>query len=193
MLRRVYSWAIHWAATPYSALALGLIAAVESSVFPIPPDVLLIAMTLAKPKAWFRYALIATICSVAGGLIGYLLGWYLWQNLSPFFYGHVFSEAAFLKVQDIYNRFDFWAVFVSGFTPIPYKVFTILAGVCGIRLDVFLLASLLGRGGRFFLVAAILGHFGNHARAFIEKYFDLLSYLFVILLIAGFFLIKLLR
>jgi membrane protein YqaA with SNARE-associated domain len=189
-MKQLYSWVVHWANTPYGMLALFLMAFAESSFFPIPPDVLLIALVILRPVAWWRFALVCTIASVLGGYFGYWIGSSVWETAKGVFFSHVFSEAAFLKVQSLYQQYDFWAVFAAAFTPIPYKVFTIAAGVFELKLIPFGIASLIGRGGRFFLVAGILSLFGPRVKPLIEKYFNVLSIVFLILLIGGFVLIK---
>lgn len=189
-LRKLYDWVLHWAKTPAAPKALFLIAFVESSVFPVPPDVLLIAMVISVREKWLRYAFICLAGSVLGGLFGYFIGWGVWEVAHPFFFKYVFSEAAFEKVRGLYARYDFWVVFTAAFTPIPYKVFTIAAGVCRINLAAFLLASILGRAGRFFLVGGLLRIFGERIRTFIDKYFNGLTVVFMILLVGGFLLVK---
>jgi len=190
MLRRLYDWVLHWAETPFGLAALILLAVAESSFFPVPPDVLLIAMVLATPSRWFFYALVCTLASVSGGLLGYAIGWLAWQAVDQFFLTHIFDQALFDKVKDLYQTHAFWAVFTSGLTPIPYKVFTITAGVCKVNVPIFLAASFLGRAGRFFVVAGVVGLIGKPARVFVEKYFNILSVVFVLLLIGGFVLLK---
>ncbi len=189
-LRKLYDWVLHWAQTPAAEKALFSIAFIESSVFPIPPDVLLIAMVLSTREKWLRYASICLAGSVLGGLFGYFLGWGVWQVVHPFFFQYVFSEATFEKVRGLYARYDFWVVFTAAFTPIPYKVFTIAGGVCRINLTAFIAASLLGRAGRFFFVSGLLRIFGERVHAFIDKYFNWLTYLFLAALIGGFLAIK---
>lgn len=190
MFKKIYEWTLRWAQTPYALLALFVFAFVESSFFPVPPDLILIAIILSHPKNWFKAAFICLIGSVLGGMFGYFIGFKVWQVVNPFFFKYVFSESLFLKVKTLYNQYDFWAVFIAGFTPIPYKVFTIAAGVCQINFGVFILASALSRGARFFLVAGLLRIFGEKVKLFIEKYFNILSIIFVLLLIGGFWAIK---
>ncbi len=189
-IRALYDWVLHWAETPYGTPALGTLAFAESSFFPIPPDVLLIALALGKPRRSFWYALIAAICSIVGGVAGYAIGAGLWGLVQEFFFSYVFSEQVFRKVSDIYNTWAFWAVFTAGFTPIPYKVFTIAAGVCSINLPMFILASAISRSARFFLVAALIFFFGPPIKKFIDKYFNILVIVFTVLLIGGFVFIK---
>ena len=190
MLRKLYDWVLNLAEKPHALLALFVIAFVESSVFPIPPDVLLIAMVIANKKNWLKCLSVCLTGSVLGGAFGYFIGFSFWQAVGPWFLEHVFSEAIFHKVQELYTQHDFWIVFTAGFTPIPYKVFTITAGVAEINVFTFMLASLFGRGGRFFLVALLLHHYGPPIKAFIEKYFGYVTIAFTVLVIAGFWAIK---
>lgn len=190
MLRRLYDWVLEQSRSKYAEWALFWLAFAESSFFPIPPDVLLITMVLAEKQKWVRYFVICLFGSVLGGAAGYFIGLGFWGATSPFFLEHVFSEEAFRRVQGLYMRYDFWIVFAAGFTPIPYKVFTITAGVAAIDFPQFVLASIFGRGGRFILVAYLLHKFGAPVRGFIEKYLNYLTIVFTILLIGGFWLVK---
>lgn len=186
MLRRLYDWTMGLAAHRRAGWALAGISFAESSVFPIPPDVLLIPMVLAKrAKAWF-YAALCTIASVLGGLAGWLIGALLFETvgmpiLQVYGYTQQFSEFA-----ERYNEYGAWIVFIAGVTPFPYKVITIASGATGLSVGVFLIASVLARGMRFFMVAALLWWFGPPIRAFIEKRLGLLFTVFVVLLIGGF-------
>lgn len=192
IVRRLYDWVLSWAETPYGAPALGLLAFAEASFFPVPPDVLLIALCLAIPTKAYRFALVAALGSVAGGMVGYAIGWGAWDALSTYFYQYVpgFSPAGFEQVKSLFEQYDFWTVFAAGFTPIPYKIFTIAAGAFQINFPVFVVASLVSRGLRFFLVAALFYFLGRPARVLIEKYFNLLTILFLILIIGVLLLIK---
>jgi len=190
MLRRLYDWVLHWADTPYGAWALFLLAFCESSFFPIPPDILLIALAVAAPGKSIRYALVCSAGSVLGGCFGYLIGWRFMETIGNriiLFYD--FGDK-FEYIKDLYQSYDAWAVAVAGFTPIPYKVFTISAGAFHINFPVFLLASLLSRSARFFLVGGLIYKFGPRIQSFIEKYFNMLAVAFTVLLIAGFIVIK---
>ncbi|MDP2654249.1 MAG: YqaA family protein [Candidatus Omnitrophota bacterium] len=188
--RRLYNWVIHWASTPYAVPALFIVAFVESSIFPIPPDVLLMAMALGRPAQAFFYAFICSLGSVIGGLLGYVIGYFLWEAARSFFIPNVFSQELFDLVQKKYELYSFWVVFIAAFTPIPYKIFTIAGGVCHINLGGFILASAIGRSARFFIVATILYFLGEKAKRFIEKHFEWLTLAFGILLAGGFVLIK---
>jgi len=186
MLKRLYHWVLHWAETPYGAWALFLLAFSESSFFPIPPDVLLIALAVALPVKSLRYALICSVGSVLGGCFGYLIGWQFMAGV-----GHQIIEFYGLAdqvdyIRTLYNTYDAWAIGIAGFTPIPYKVFTITAGLFEINFPVFLLASSLSRSARFFLVAGLIYLYGPGIQRFIEKYFDILAIGFTILLVGGF-------
>lgn len=193
-VRRLYDWTLAWAETPYGFLALCLLSFIEAIFFPIPPDVLLIALVLGAREQWFKFALGCMTASVLGGLVGYSLGAYSWESLAPLFYHYIpgFTQAKFEHIRTLYEQYDFWVVFTAGFTPIPFKVITVSSGVCSINLPVFIIASALSRGARFFLVAWLLKRYGEPIREFIEKRFNLLTLIFTVLLIGGFALIKLL-
>ncbi|MDD5723990.1 MAG: DedA family protein [Syntrophales bacterium] len=190
MLRRLYDWVLNWAETPYGSWALFLLAMAESSFFPIPPDVLLIALAISIPARSFRYALICSVGSLLGGVIGYMIG-YQFMDLVGLrivdFYGFTQQYAA---VGDLYNRYNAWAVGIAGFTPIPYKIFTISAGAFKINFIVFFIASAISRAARFFLVGGLIYKFGPEIKLFIDRYFNILAFVFVVLLIGGFMLIK---
>ncbi len=189
-IRRLYDWVLHWAETPYAVPALFLLSFAESSFFPVPPDVLLITLSLAVPRKAFHYAVICTTGSIAGGMVGYLIGYHLMDLIGiPIlnFYGAV---EKYEYIQSLYIKYDAWAVGIAGFTPIPYKVFTIAAGAFKIDFLVFVLASIAGRAGRFFLVSGFIYFFGPSIKNFIDRYFNLLTFLFFALLILGFLLIK---
>ena len=192
LLKKLYDWVLHWADTPYGPLALFLLALAESSFFPIPPDALLIALCLGAIKKSWRFALYTSVASVVGGMIGYSIGFGIWPAVDSFFFKYVpgFSETLFQQVMANYNEYGFWYVFLAGFTPIPYKVFTIASGVFKLNFFLFLLASTVSRSLRFFAVAALFRKFGPGIKGFIDKYFNLLAILFFILLFGGFLVIK---
>ncbi|MDP8214793.1 MAG: YqaA family protein [Candidatus Euphemobacter frigidus] len=199
ILRNLYDWVLHWANTPYGPLALFVLAFSESSFFPIPPDVLLIALILGNPRKAFRFALICSIASIVGGSFGYFIGYHLWWSspgvysaLAEFFFNHIpgFTQLLFDTVRQKYELYSFWIVFTAGFTPIPYKVITISAGAFNINFPLFLIASTISRTARFFLVSVLLWKFGPPIKVFIDKYFNLLSIAFVVLLVLGFVVIK---
>ncbi|OGU09464.1 MAG: hypothetical protein A2W29_11380 [Gemmatimonadetes bacterium RBG_16_66_8] len=170
--------------------ALAVLAFAESSFFPVPPDVLLIALCLGAPARSFTLAVVCTAASVAGGIGGYAIGWLVWEQVSDFFFAYVFSRPLFERVAGLYQQNAFWAVFTAGLTPIPYKVFTVSAGVFRIDFGEFLLASALGRSARFFLVGGLIRFFGPPIKSFIDRYFNLLSIAFLVLLLGGFLVIK---
>lgn len=193
-VRRLYDWVLHWGETPYGPVALAILAFAEASFFPIPPDPLLMALCLGAITSSLRFAAISTVASVLGGILGYVLGAGAWHLLSDFFFAYVpgVTPEAFQGVQDLYTRYDFWAVFLAGLTPIPYKVFTLSAGVFAVNFPIFLLASVLSRGLRFFLVAGLIHRFGAPISDFIDRYFNLLTWIFGVLVILGFLVIELL-
>ena len=192
LFRKLYDWVLHWADTPYGPLALFILAFAESSFFPIPPDVLLIALCLGAVKKSFRFALYTSVASILGGMLGYLIGFALWGAVDNFFFTYIpgFTEEFFQKVMTNFNTYGFWYVFSAGFTPIPYKVFTIASGVFQLKFVLFVIASALSRSLRFFLVAALFWKFGPGIKKFIDKYFNLLAILFFVLIVAGFLIIK---
>ncbi|MFQ6111886.1 MAG: YqaA family protein, partial [Nitrospinota bacterium] len=169
MLRDLYDWVLHWAETPYGSWALGALAFSESSFFPIPPDALLIALALSVPAKAFWYAFICSGSSVVGGMLGYLIGLFLMQVVGNRILSLYGATDKFQWVKRYYERYDAWAVGVAGFTPIPYKIFTIAAGACRINFKVFLLASAISRSARFFLVAALIYQFGEPIKIFIDR------------------------
>lgn len=193
LFRRAYDWTIRWADRPGGAWALFFIAVIESSVFPIPPDVLLLALCVGAPKKAFRFAAICSAGSVVGGVIGYGIGFAAWEAVKGFFIPYVFSQAVFDHVQQLYQGNAFLAILTAAFTPIPYKVFTIAAGVFHVSLGTLVLASIIGRSARFFLVAGAIYAFGPKVKEWIEKYFDLATLAFFVLLAAGFAAVKFLR
>lgn len=190
MLRRLYDRVLELAAHRHAVWGLGLVAFVESSVFPIPPDVMLIPMTLAeRRRAWF-FAGLATLASVAGGALGYLIGWGLFEAVGQpilSFYGY---SGRFAEFADKYNSWGAWIVLFAGITPFPYKVITIASGVTGLSFPVFMAASAIARGLRFFLVCGLLYWLGPPIRAFIERRLGLVATLFFIALLGGFLLIR---
>lgn len=191
--RRIYDWVLHWADTPHGAIALFLLAFAESSFFPVPPDVLLIAMVMGARTKWARLAFLCTLGSVTGGLAGYWIGASLMDAVGMRIIQFYHAEGHFEHVKELYVQYDYWIVFTAAFTPIPYKVFTITSGVMGMNLIGFGLMSAVGRGLRFFIVAALLYKFGPPMKRFIDKYFDLLSIAFLAAIGGGFALIAYLK
>lgn len=248
--RRLYNWIIGWADTPYGGWVLFVLSFAESSFFPVPPDVLLAPLCLGNRKKWWQFALSCSVASVLGGIVGYCIGIFLWQNVGGFFHDHVpgfhydsvvigenegetfhglidtdgiavempmmhatpsypvtimqgetahtFTEAQvsevvikpFSKTGALYKTHDWKVVAVAGFTPIPYKVITVSAGVFKINFLIFCIASALSRSARFFLVAGLIGRYGDSVAPLIDKYFNLLTLLFVILLAGGVAIMK---
>lgn len=193
IVRRAYDWTIHWSETPYAQWALFFLTFAEASFFPIPPDVLLMAMAMAAPRRALRFSLICTAGSVVGGCLGYYIGVAGYETIGKpviEFYG---AQAAFDKLVTNFGERGFLYVFVAALTPIPYKVFTIAAGVCHQRvgLDVLIAASIAGRGLRFFAIGIGFRLFGARIKNFIDKYFNLLTIAFVVLLVLGFAMVKL--
>lgn len=190
MLRSLYDWTLKLSAHPRALWALAAVSFIESSIFPIPPDVMLIPMVLAaRAKAW-RIAIVCTVASVLGGMLGYAIGYAAFEAIGrPMldFYGYA---PKFEEFRGMYNDWGAWAVFMAGATPFPYKVITILSGLTGLDIVVFTIASVLARGLRFFLVAGLLWYFGDPIRRFIEKYLNWLAVAFVVLLLGGFAVVK---
>ena len=193
VIRRLYDWTLSWADHQAGAWALFFIAIAESSVFPIPPDVLLLALCVGAPRASFRFAFICAVGSVLGGILGYAIGWGAWLAVKDFFIPYVFSQSAFDHVQRLYQGNAFIAILTAAFTPIPYKVFTIGAGVFGVNLGVLIAASVIGRSARFFLVAGAIYIFGGRIKALIDRYFDWLAWALLALGVGGFVAVRYLR
>lgn len=190
IIKKLYDWVLHWAGTPYALPALFVLAFAESSFFPVPPDVLLITLAISLPRKSFKYASICTIGSVIGGIVGYGIGLYGYEAVGrpivAFYHGQEIMNMIKLK----YDQHGFLGILIAAITPIPYKVFTISSGVFQFNFPLFVLASILGRSTRFFVVAGLIWKFGPPIREFIDRYFNLLSYTFIILLIGGFIVIK---
>jgi len=188
MIGGLIDWMTGWAQSPSGETALFMLAFAESSFFPIPPDVLLIAMAILRPEMAFKLALICSVGSVLGGMFGYLIGWVGGRPLLHKF----FSDSKIQVVKSAFEKYEVWAIAVAGFTPIPYKVFTLSAGAFEIPFKPFALVSAVSRSARFFLVAAGIYFWGESVRHLIEEYFNWLSLAFMILLIGGFVLVKML-
>lgn len=182
ILRDLVEWTAGWANTRYGDIALFLIAFAESSFFPVPPDVLLIPLALSNTAKALIFAAIATIGSLSGGAFGFFIGD---KGGRPLVH-RLFNEKKIAMVQSYYRRYDVWAVGIAGFTPIPYKLFSISAGAFGLDFKRFMVASLIGRAGRFFLVGLFITLFGAQVAAFLDQYFDLAVVAFTVLLIGGF-------
>ena len=193
LLRRLYDWTLSWADRRRGVWALFFIALLESSVFPIPPDVLLVALCVGSVAKSYKFALICTAGSILGGMIGYAIGYWGFEAIGKPIIAFYNGEASMQKVQSFYDEYGFWGNLLAAVTPIPYKVFTIASGAFQFSLDQFLLASILGRSLRFFGLAMALYFFGASIRIFIDKYFNLCAWLFMAVLIAGFVALKALR
>lgn len=190
LLQRLYIRCMEWIKTPGGIWVLFLIAVAESSFFPIPPDVFLIALCISVPQKSFRYAAVCAVGSVLGGILGYGLGLGFMDTLGVTILDWYGLHEKYQLVQDLYQRYDAWAVGAAGFTPLPYKLFTITAGAFKINFLVFVTASIVSRSARFFIIAALIYRFGAPIQRFILRYFNLLTIVFLFLLIGGFLLLK---
>lgn len=196
VVKRLYDWVLSWSESKWGVLALFVLAFAESSFFPVPPDILLIALCIGATSKSFRFAAVCLAGSVLGAMAGYAIGSLAWQTpageftaLANFFFDHVFSLEQFNEVKELYDKYDFWIVFTAGFTPLPYKLITITGGLFAINFPMFVVASIISRGLRFFLFAALIWKFGAPIKAFIDKYFNILAILFTVLLIGSFWLV----
>lgn len=194
LLHSLYDWVLHWAETPYGLPALFILAFAESSFFPIPPDVLLIALAISIPTRAFRYGLVCSIGSIIGGAFGYLIGWQFYEMAGVPIIDFYHGWDVFHKIEAMYHENGVVAVFIAALTPIPYKIFTIASGVFWrnsfMDFVSFMGASIIGRSFRFFTVAGIIWYFGPTIKHFIEKYFEWLTVAFTVLLILGFVAVK---
>ena len=193
MIKKLYDWVLSWSDSRWGWLALFIMSLCEASWFPLPPDILLIALCLGATKRSFRFASITLVGSIIGAALAYGVGHYLWTTsageptaLANFFYDNIFDRASFDNVGGMYDKYNFWIVFTAGFTPLPFKLFTIAGGMFGINFPMFIIASAVSRGLRFFLIGWLIWRFGQPIKVFIDKYFNLLATLFTLLLI-GFF------
>ena len=186
LYRRVLSWAGH----PHAERYLAVMSFAESSFFPIPPDVMLAPMCLAERRRAWRYAAVTTIASILGGLLGYAIGFFLFESIEPWLSESHYWDA-YLRGREWFDRYGVWAVFVAGFSPIPYKIFTIAAGVAVLNLPGFLLASAIGRGARFFLVAGLIVAGGQRMADLLPEYVERLGWAVVVLAVAAFAWVKL--
>jgi membrane protein YqaA with SNARE-associated domain len=194
-VRRLYDWMLSFAHRPSGPVALGGLSFAESSVFPIPPDPLLLALCLGAPRRAFTFGTICTGASVLGGMAGYAIGWFVWTGVDDFFFRYVpgVTPESFAVVESWYQKYGFWAVFLAGLTPLPYKVFTLSSGVFQISFPVFIVASALSRGLRFYTEAGLVYFFGAPIQRFIDRHFNRLAWAFGLLIIAGFALLKLMH
>lgn len=196
-LRRLYHWVMSWSETPYGTPALAVMSFAESSVFPLPPDILQIALSVSRPRRSFFYAAVSAVASVAGAVLGWWIGYALWSASSGFFFEYVpgFSQEHFDHVGALYREYSFLAICGAAFTPIPFKIFTIAAGVFSdyISLGMLLLGSAIGRTARFMLVAVCIYFFGESARKLLERHFEAITLGLFALLIGGFVVLRWLR
>lgn len=190
MVKRLYNWVLSWSDSRWGWLALFVIALFEASWFPLPPDILLIALCLGATKKSFRFASICLVGSIIGASLGYGIGHFLWTTpagdptpIAAFFYDHIFSIESFNNVGALYDKYNFWIVFTAGFTPLPFKLFTIAGGMFDINFAMFIIASVVSRGLRFFLIGWLIWKYGAPIKSFIDKYFNLLASLLAVLLI----------
>jgi membrane protein YqaA with SNARE-associated domain len=211
--RKLYNWVLHWAETPYGLPALVIISFTESSFFPLPPDILLIPLVLGKTSKWLRIALWCTIASVLGGMLGYAIGVFAWETIGKWIVENI-AHVNLIMVDNrldialpgyltdnfgdklggkylfqVYDKWNAWIVFAFGLTPLPYKLITITAGVAKVNLPIFILTSIAARACRFFMVAWILKTWGPKAKEFIDRYFNILCCLVLVMLIGGFVLV----
>ena len=190
MIKAVYNWTIKLSATRYALWALAIVAFAESSFFPIPPDILLIPLIIAKPKNAYLIAFIAMIASVFGGGLGYYIGLKLYETVGIIIINFYHAQQLFLEFQAQFNKYGAAAVLFAGVTPFPYKIITISSGIAGMSFYQFLIFSIIARGARFFIIAILLRLYGKPIRNFIERHLNLLFIIFMVLLVLGFLLIK---
>ena len=198
-IKNLYLWVLNLGKTKNGEKALAFISITESIFFPIPPDVLLIPLCLGNKNKIIKFFIICSIFSVLGGIIGYLIGLNIWWNstnefsdFAKLFFHYVpgFTEAVFYSIKEKYEIYNFWIIFTAGFTPIPFKIFTISAGAFNVSFIMFIIASALSRSLRFFIISILIYKYGSPVKELINKYFNLLSVIFTVLLVAGFFLFK---
>ena len=190
MIKALYNWTIKLSATRYALWALAIVAFAESSFFPIPPDLLLIPLIIAKPKNAYLIAFIAMIASVLGGGLGYYIGLKLYETVGIIIINFYHAQQLFLEFQAQFNKYGAAAVLFAGVTPFPYKIITISSGIAGMPIYQFFIFSIIARGARFFIIAILLRLYGEPIRNFIERHLSLLFIAFMVLLVFGFLLIK---
>jgi membrane protein YqaA with SNARE-associated domain len=189
-MRRLYDWVMGLAQHRHAIPAMGVVSFAESSFFPIPPDVMLVPMVLANRNKAFTIALVCTVTSVLGGLLGYAIGYYFFETIGDWVVRTYGLQAGMEKFRDEFARYGTWVILIKGLTPIPYKLVTIASGAAHFDLFTFVWASIVTRGARFFLVTALLWKFGEPIRAFIEKRLTLVMWLFLIALVGGFVVVR---
>ncbi len=189
-LRSLYDWVVGLSERPNAARSLFVLAFAEASFFPIPPDILLIALAIGAPRRALWFATICTLGSALGALLGYLLGLQFYELIGQQLVEFYAAGEQYQRVQALYQEWDVLAIAVAGFTPIPFKVFTISAGVFELNLLTFGVAVVLSRGARFFLLGVLIWRFGSGIREFVDRYFNLLTILFIILLVGGLLIVE---
>lgn len=190
LLRFLYDWVLSWANSKFGSIALAILSFTESSFFPIPPDVLQIALSIERPKRSFFYAAVSAVASVCGAAFGWYIGFALWDALGGYIVPTIISHENMDKVSVFFKNYGVLALFAAAFTPIPFKAFTISAGIAHMALPSMLFASLIGRSARFFLIGALIFVFGPSIKVWIDKYFGWLTMVFLVLLLGGCYCIK---
>lgn len=190
MLKKFYDWAMKEAKKPYATWVLCILSFMESSISPFPPDPLMVPMIIAKPNRAWRLAFLTTIMSVLGGFVGYFIGYFLFETIGEWIITTYGLKSAFLKIQTLFNSWGFWIILLKGLTPIPFKIVTITSGVTRLDFMTFALASILSRGLRFYIEAALLWKYGEAMRGMIERNLTMLTLIFIGVLAGGFALLK---
>ena len=188
MFKGLYRWTLSLAESPRAPWALAGVSFAESSFFPVPPDVILVPMALAKPQAAWRYAAICTVASVLGGIVGYLIGALLFDTVGQWLIGIYGLGGKMEDARRLYDQYGAWFILIKGVTPIPYKLVTIVSGLLHYNFALFVVLSLITRGARFFLLAALLNRFGDQARALLDRHFGLFMVLIVVFIVLGFWI-----
>lgn len=190
--RKLYYWTLHWADTQFAVPALCLVSFANASFFPVPPDALLLPMCFAQPRKWLGYAFWCTLAAVLGGVASWLIGYYLWETLSGFFLQWLpdLTAQRFEQVRELFQRYGFWVIVFKDFTPIPFKVLAIGAGICQVPLETVILASIISRGARYFLFASLVRLFGDRVKPFLEKYLDQILLGGFVLFVAAILILK---
>lgn len=189
LVKSLYDYVLSWSQRKHAPYALSVLSFIEASFFPIPPDPLLLAMCLGKPRRSLRYAFLCSLFSVIGAAFGYFIGWGLWKSVDSFFFNYILSKELFDYVKLQYEHNEFITVLGAAFTPIPFKVFTLSAGVFNVNFIVLMVASAIGRSTRFFLEAILILFYGPRIKDFIDKYFNLLTILIFIIIVIIFLII----
>ncbi len=184
IIKRLYDSVLRWAKTKNAPHVLSIVSFTEASLFPVPPDPILLTLCLGKPEKSFRFAFLCSVFSVLGACMGYLIGMTLWESVHGFFFSYLIDPHSFQKVGNMYRENAFIAILGAAFTPIPFKAFTLGAGVFNVSLTKLIYASILGRSARFFLEASLIFYYGERIENFINKYFNLLTFILFVLIVA---------